>query len=206
MKKFANFISILATISAITTVIAAVGLLGFGIYNLYESNESKEERTQVKRSLFYHNEIAPKIDSLIYANPQLAIKAIDKLIYEYPEIYFLEMQKGIAYYQIDSLNLAIKEFKISMNKSGYEFPTALGYIGKTLVKQKKFDEAIVEFKKAENQNSKYTLDIAETYELRGDVENAIKYYEKRINAIKSVEFYKEQVDLIRQRVEKLKEE
>ena len=163
MKKFANFISILATISAISTVIAAVGLLGFGIYKLYESNESKEERTEVKRSLFYHNEIAPKIDSLIYANPQLAIKAIDKLINEYPEIYFLEMQKGIAYYQIDSLNLAIKELKISMNKSGYEFPIALGYIGKTLVKQKKFDEAIVEFKKAENQNSKYTLDIAETY-------------------------------------------
>ena len=206
MKKLANLISKLASFYAIAIVITAIGLLCFGIYKLYESNESKDERREVKRSLFYHNEIAPKIDSLIYANPELAIKAIDKLINEYPKIHFLEIQKGVAYYQIDSFNLAIKEFKYSMKKVGYEFPKAQAYIGKALVKQKRFDEAIVEFKKAENQNSKYTVEIAETYELKGNLENAIKYYEKRINYIKSKEFYKEEVALIKQRVERLKKE
>ena len=208
MKKIAYFVSISATIYAIATIITAIGLLSFGIYKLYESNESKDDRRETKSWLKYHNYISPKIDSLIEVNPQLAIKNIDRLIDKYPDIYFLELQKGLAYYNIDSLELAIIEFKKSMTKSGNEYPIALGYIGRTLAKLERYEEAIEVFNKAVKENSVYIIDIAQVYEMKKEFKSAIKSYEFRLRILEkdNDEFYKSEMEQLKKKIDKLKKE
>lgn len=202
-KKIVYYISLIFLIGIAINIIFGIGAFGYGFSKLFESNEESEK---AKSSLHYHNDIAPKIDSLIEVNPQLAIKTIDKLIKEYPDIYFLELQKGIAYYKIDSLKLAIKEFEKSMNKSSNEYPRALGYIGWTLFKLEQFEEAIVKFEEAAKQNPIYILDIAEVYEMKKDWNSAVKYYQIRLDQIKSENdsYYDDEINELKTKIQELK--
>ena len=103
------------------------------------------------------------------------------------------------------MEIAIKQFRKSMSKSGHEFPTALGHIGWTLVELERYDEAIVEFKKAAKQNSVYILDIAQVYELRNDFVNAQKYYELRLGVLEKDNdpYYKNEIEELKIKIEKL---
>ena len=181
-KKLVYYIAIAFLVIVSINLLMGLFGVGYGVTKLFESNENSEI---VNSELNYHNDISPKIDSLIQVNPRLAIQNIDKFIKEYPTIYFLELQKGMAYYQLDSFELAIREFEKSMTKSGYEYPRALGYIGWTLIETGKFEEGIERLIKAAEQNSDYVRDIALAYYEQEDWENAILYYEKRLDYMTS---------------------
>ncbi|WP_298507101.1 tetratricopeptide repeat protein [uncultured Maribacter sp.] len=166
------------------------GIFGIGIWAASEQSERdkkrKENQVPLKHWIAeeqYTNYYKPKIDSLLSVNPSQAIKYIDRIIEKYPEKDFLNIYKGTGLYKLDSFKLAHREFKIAMEKAGYEYPTALGNSGWALAKMEKYDEAILEFKKAIESNGDYELDLAEIYELKGDFKKAIQCYKNKIHEI-----------------------
>ncbi|MFN0728573.1 tetratricopeptide repeat protein [Polaribacter gochangensis] len=202
-KKIVYFISLVFVIIIAVNIVSAVGVNIWALFKWQENDKIHESNLENQK---YEDYFEPKIDSLIEIDPKNAIKYINKVIIKYPEIYFLELKKGIAYYKIDSMEIAIKQFRKSMSKSGHEFPTALGHIGWTLVELERYDEAIVEFKKAAKQNSVYILDIAQVYELRNDFVNAQKYYELRLGVLEKDNdpYYKNEIEELKIKIEKLK--
>ena len=204
-------------------IIAVIFLIGFGInyiatigINIWGFNKIQQTNERYKQfEIPYEEYVAqqqydeyyrPKIDSLLEVNPKAAIKYIDKVISKYPKEYFLELQKGVAYYKLDSFEIANEQFKKSMDKNGREFPRAQGYSGWALAELGRYDEAIVELKKAAEVNSDYIFDIATVYEMKNDIPNAIKYYEIEIENMKkynALKYYKD-IEELTKKVAELK--
>tara|TARA_B100000949_G_scaffold204681_1_gene194411 strand:- start:458 stop:1066 length:609 start_codon:yes stop_codon:yes gene_type:complete len=191
-----------------------IASIGLDIWFLNDHFDDKKEKLssnftqeELEAKWKYNNYYEPKIDSLLETNPVIAIKYIDKLIKVYPKEYFLELSKGLAYYKIDSLELAIIEFRESMRKSGDEYPKALGYIGWTLSDLGRYDEAVFELKKAAKVNYDYNLDIAMVYEESGNLDSALYYYEKKLSQIKeskTMRMFYEEVLMIEEKIKLIK--
>ncbi|EDM44611.1 hypothetical protein SCB49_13605 [unidentified eubacterium SCB49] len=190
--------------------IASVGVNIWGLNELQQINDRYEQSDisyeEYVAQQHYDEYYQPKIDSLLEANPKAAINYIDKVISKYPKEYFLELQKGVAYYKIDSFETANIQFKKSMDKNGREFPRALGYSGWALAELGRYDEAIIELKKAAEVNSDYIVDMAMVYEMKNDIPNAIKYYQLEIENMKNLNalrYYKD-IEYLTKKVAELK--
>lgn len=178
-----------------------MGIFGLGIWAASEQNERDKKRKENQVPLEdwiaeeqYTNYYKPKIDSLLNVNPSQAINYIDQIIKKYPEKHFLNIYKGTGLYKLDSFELAHREFKIAIEKAGYEYPTALGNSGWALARMQKYDEAIVEFKKAIKDNTDYEYDLAQVYEMKGDFQKAIDYYVKEIADTEKEDPLKSRID------------
>jgi tetratricopeptide (TPR) repeat protein len=115
----------------------------------------------------------------------------DPIIYHY---------LGLAYFKIDEIHLAIESFKKAEELSkglksifnlNIEYPNyAIFYedFGDVLRSAKRFDEAISYYKKAIKMRDEYEHDcianlfqkIAELYEIKGNLNEAIDYYEEAL--------------------------
>ncbi|MBC72475.1 MAG: hypothetical protein CMH47_09410 [Muricauda sp.] len=197
-KKYIYYIAILFLAAF---VLNSIGLFGLGFWGMSKQNEREAERrrNQIPQEEWvaeqrYTDYYEPKIDSFLQANPSQAISYIDKVLKKYPEKDFLYIYKGMGFYKIDSFELAHKEFKKAMAKAGYESPAALGYSGWALAKMERYDEAISEFKKAVKTNSNYEYDLALVYEMKGDFQNAINYYEKEIDETQKLNPLQSRID------------
>ena len=184
-RKYIYYIAILFIVAF---ALNYIGLFGLGFLGMSKQNEREAERSrhQIPQEEWiaeqrYTDYYKPKIDSLLQVDPSQAISYIDKVLKKYPEKDFLYIYKGMGFYKIDSFKLAYKEFKKGMVKAGYESPAALGYSGWALAKMERYDDAISEFEKAIKTNTSYEYDLALVYEMKGDFQNAINYYEKEIN-------------------------
>lgn len=182
----------MAAFLLIVIAINFIGAVGIEICGTIERNKINKEykKYRVPNEVLiarqkYEQYYEPKIDSLLDSDPIKAIDFINHTIDLYPEKYILELYKGVAYYNIDSLNIALSQFKKSMEKGNYEFSRALGYSGWTLAELGRYDEAIEELNKAASINSDYYYDIASVYEMSGDSLNAIKYYEIVIDKLRN---------------------
>ena len=177
-----KYIAIIFVAAFIINFIGGIGVNIWGLSKIFERNKkdstsekSYDEYIAEERLMYYYK---PKVDSLINTDPRKAITYVDRLLIEYPNEYYLTLQKGLAYYEIDSLESALKYFEKSIEYNGREYPRALEYIGWTLAEQKKYDQAILKLKKAAKTNDSYNLDIAQLYELKEDKLIALQYYKK----------------------------
>ena len=99
---------------------------------------------------------------------------------------------GVAYYYNGDLQLALKhlekakEMEESIFYRSQHLESIYLYLAKTLRKLGRYDEAIEYYKKSidiigkEDNNDKYRdalLEIAKSYEEKGDIDNAIRYYQ-----------------------------
>ena len=155
--KYVYIIAVIFLIGFGINYIATIGVNIWGFNNIQQTNERYKQfeipYEEYVAQQQYDEYYQPKIDSLLEANPKAAINYIDKVISKYPKEYFLELQKGVAYYKIDSFETANNQFKKSIDKKGREFPRAQGYFGWALAELGRYDEAIVELKKAAEVNS-----------------------------------------------------
>ncbi|AFL80016.1 hypothetical protein Aeqsu_0504 [Aequorivita sublithincola DSM 14238] len=133
----------------------------------------------------YYN---PLVDSLLDANPKVAIAYIDSVLIRYPYEYQMALKKGVGYYRIDSIEKAIFFFEKAMEMRDEEYPQALQYKAWALSDLKKYDEAIIQFEKASKLSNGYEneLYIAETYELKENTKEAIKYYKLFLSNLESL--------------------
>lgn len=188
MKK--KYISYVVILFLIGIALNYLGIFGLGIWGMseqierdktYRENEVPLEEWMANER--YENLHRPKIDSLLKVNPSGAIDYVDTIMPDYPKEDFLHIYKGMGFYNLDSFELAHQEFEKAMEKSGYEYPTALGNSGWALAKMERYDEAIAQFKKAIQTNSGYEYDLAQVHEMMGDFKKAIAFYKKEIKEI-----------------------
>jgi tetratricopeptide (TPR) repeat protein len=198
-KKIVRNIAIILTVGIIISIISAIGvnIWGFSKQIEYENKNSKtdEEIKEIVYNNKYDNYYEPIIDSLVYSDPKNALSYINKVIKLYPKKSELEYYNGIAYYQIDSFDLAITSFKKSMEMRGFNSPRNLNIIGWSYYYLEKYDESINYLKKASDTNESYLSDVALFYEMQSDYKSAIKYYkivlENMENSNMRINWYKE---------------
>ena len=178
--KTVRNIAIIFTAVILISIISAIGvnIWGFSKQIEYDRKNSKtdQEIKEIVNKNKYDNYYEPIIDSLVYVNPKNALNYINKVIKLYPKESELEFYKGMAYYKIDSFNLAIVSFKKSMEMRGYNSPRNLNSIGWSYFYLENYEESLNYLKKASETNESYIYDIALFYELQEDYKNAIKYY------------------------------
>jgi tetratricopeptide (TPR) repeat protein len=190
-QKTVKYIAIIFIGSFVISIISGIGLNIWGLSNIFESNNSsdfsEEEYKEYQKQEMLRNYYNPFVDSLLDANPRIAAAYIDSVLIRYPSEYDMAFRQGIAYHRIDSLEKAIASYQKAMDISDGEYPQALQYIGFALSDLKKYDEAIVQFQKASSISSGYEneLYIAETYELKGDTEEAIRYYKLFLSSLEA---------------------
>jgi tetratricopeptide (TPR) repeat protein len=188
-QKTVKYIAIIFIGSFVISIISGIGLNIWGLSNIFESNNSsdfsEEEYKEYQKQEILRNYYNPLVDSLLDANPRIAAAYIDSVLIRYPSEHDMAFRQGIAYHRIDSLEKAIASYQKAMDINGGEYPQALQYIGFALSDLKKYDEAIVQFQKASSISSGYEneLYIAETYELKGDTEEAIRYYKLFLSSL-----------------------
>ena len=190
--KTVKYIAIIFIVAFVISVIGGIGLNIWGFSNIFKPNNSSnyteeeyQERIKAKMLRDHYN---PIVDSLLDANPKVAIAYIDSVLTRYPSEYKMVLKQGVGFYRIDSLEKAITLFEKAMEVRGEEFPEALHYIGWTLTDLKKYDLAIAQFNKAATISNGYVNDfyIAETYELKGDTIKAINYYKLFLSNLESL--------------------
>ncbi|OAD92019.1 hypothetical protein A7A78_09730 [Aequorivita soesokkakensis] len=190
-QKTVKYIAIIFIGSFVISIISGIGLNIWGLSNIFESNNSsdfsEEEYKEYQKQEMLRNYYNPLVDSLLDANPRIAAAYIDSVLIRYPSEYDMAFRQGIAYHRIDSLEKAIASYQKAMDINGGEYPQALQYIGFALSDLKKYDEAIVQFEKASSISSGYEneLYIAENYELKGDTEEAIRYYKLFLSSLEA---------------------
>jgi tetratricopeptide (TPR) repeat protein len=128
----------------------------------------------------------------------------DPIIYHY---------LGLAYFKIDEIQLAIESFKkaeelskglkniFNLNIEYLDYAIFYEDFGDVLRAAKKFDDAVLYYKKAIKVRDEYEYDyianllqkIAEIYEIKGNLDEAIDYYEEALihtNTLKKSPAYK----------------
>lgn len=119
------------------------------------------------------------------------IAQLDKVILKYPNTISGErasFYKAYVYYNTENYENAIKQFKLFINKykKSYLLNKAYYFLSYCYSDTKKYDEAIkileiFETKLKNNEFSPLSIyRIGNLYELKGDKNNAIKYYDKVI--------------------------
>jgi len=179
---------------------------------------SKEERLRTRlheleqRAAFtLENYHLPLIDSLLYTEPQNAIRySNDLLQLTYHNNADLYLRVAYGYIEMDSFQLASLYFDMSMIY-GFRNPKDLSAMAFCQVQLKNYDEAIDCLKEAVEINRDYKIQLASVYEMKEDWNNALKYYSEYIdhreswgiNAVRNVEFQKLKVkrDSIKQIVQ-----
>lgn len=144
--------------------------------------EAKKRKEEEKLYSFY----LPQLDTLVFTDPSLAISTIDNLQSIHPEDVELTFLKGIAYANSDSFLLSINEFEKSMKLAGYEHADGLFNIALSRINMNEYDSAITVLNKAVELDWRYYYDLGDVYELKGDDENAILYYQKYIEKMEDI--------------------
>ena len=176
-------------------VIGIINLMGINMWVFSDifkssnsSNFSEEDYQEYQKQEMLRNYYNPLVDSLLDANPKVAVAYIDSVLVRYPSEYKMVLKQGIGFYKIDSLEKAITYFEKAMEIYGEEFPEALQYIGWTLTDLKKYEEAIVQYERAATISNGYENDfyIAQIHELKEDTIEAIKYYKRFLSNLESL--------------------
>lgn len=189
-QKAVKYIAIIFIGSFVISIIGGIGLNIWGLSTIFETNNynySEKETQEYQKQEMFRNYYNPLVDSLLDANPRVAIAYIDSILVRYPSEYNMALRQGVGYHRIDSLEKAISLYQKAMEMRGEEYTQALQYIGFALSDLKKYDEAIVQFQKASSITNGYEneLYIAENYELKGDTEEAIRYYKLFLSSLEA---------------------
>ncbi len=118
----------------------------------------------------------PRADSLINANPVLAVAYIQEVFKEFPENPELFESLGYAYYQIDSLEQAIRQFELSLKYSSRDDGRVLANIGACKIESGDVEGSLGYLDRAAKLHWEYKYDLGYAYELLKDQVNAEKYY------------------------------
>lgn len=192
-QKTVKYIALIFISSFVISVIGGIGLNIWGFSNIFELNNSsnltEEEQQHYQKQKMLRDYYNPLVDSLLDANPKIAIAYIDSVLVRYPSEYKLVLKQGVGFYRIDSLEKAITLFEKAMKVRGEEYPEAIHYIGWTLTDLKRYDEAIEQYKKAATIDSGFENDfyIAQIHELKEDTIEAIKYYKLYLLNLESLD-------------------
>ncbi|MDH5398572.1 MAG: hypothetical protein OEX02_10515 [Cyclobacteriaceae bacterium] len=137
--------------------------------------KEKEERMLKAEMLEY--DYLPKIDSLLNRDPQEGIRYSQLLLEEnYPENTELLDRVAYGYSLIDSFRQASDYYLKSLEHQPSVSSEHLAAIAYCEVQLQNFDLAIFHLLKAVSMSNYYKYDLAEVYELKGDIKNAFMYY------------------------------
>lgn len=127
----------------------------------------------------------PRADSLISANPGLAVAYIKEVQKEFPEDPSLFESLALAYYEIDSLEKAMDNFALSM-EYGREHPRGLANMAVCKLELGDAEGAISLLLKAVSLDSNYSYELGAAYEQSEDMANAEKYYTMYLEKLESL--------------------
>ena len=83
--------------------------------------------------------------------------------------------RGMIYFGKSEYSKALVEYNKALEKE--EFPFALDQRAKVYIKQKKYDLALRDCQKAYEWNYDFSFQIASVFEIQGDKDSALKYYQ-----------------------------
>ncbi|GAB5523030.1 MAG: hypothetical protein Roseis2KO_09020 [Roseivirga sp.] len=142
----------------------------------------EKEQAQQKLDWVY----LPRADSLINANPILAVAYIQEVFKEFPENPNLFKSLGLAYYQMDSLELAIRQFELSLKYSSRDDENVLVYLGACKIESGDVEGSIRYLDRAAMLHWEYKYDLGYAYELLKDQVNAEKYYAQYLETLEKL--------------------
>lgn len=143
--------------------------------------EYKQEQARQKLDWVY----MPRADSLITANPSLAIAYINEVLKEYPENSQLTENLGMAYYELDSFKQASSQFERSMEYGGREHARGLANMAVCKIQLGDLNSAIVHLIRSTELDWEYNYDLADAYERNEEFDNAVKHYTIYLDKLQS---------------------
>ena len=183
-EKIFKYIALAFIILIGLNLIGAFGINIWGMFDSYKRSQKNEIQGQTREELekeYPLEEIYfPRIDSLILNHPKQALIFIEKVENEYPGNDQVLLKKGIAYSYLDSIDLALKTFKASMELRGFRYPKILGHIAWAHKEKGEIDSAFAYLEEAADMNEDFILQIAHLYKSTGDSVNAIQAYSQVI--------------------------
>ncbi|MCE7991659.1 MAG: DUF2007 domain-containing protein [Roseivirga sp.] len=147
------------------------------------ASRKEYERRQAQQKLDWV--YIPRADSLVTANPTLAVAYIKEVSKEYPKNPVLTENLGMAYYELGLMEDAIKQFELSMEYGEHEHARGLANIAVCKIQLKDLNSAIVHLIRASELNWKYNYDLADAYERNEDLVNAAKHYTVYLDKLQS---------------------
>lgn len=116
-------------------------------------------------------------------NQSLALSTIDQIIisdtsldkYKIAELHFI---KGDIYYTIDSMNQAVEEFTTSEQILNIGSPKDRAARAGAYIKLKQYEKALIDLTKASEINYDYYWNIGNYYEIIGNKDSAISFYNR----------------------------
>lgn len=160
----------------ITILIIALQPPPIAVREAYEREEARQKLLWV---------YMPRADSLITANPILAVAYINEVLKEYPENSQLTENLGMAYYELDSFKQASSQFELSMEYGGKEHARGLANIAVCKIQLGDLNSAIVHLIRATELDWEYNYDLADAYERNEELVNAAKHYTAYLDILKS---------------------
>jgi len=148
-----------------------------------EKSFAQEQHEKFIAEWKFYQEYLPYADSLVEYDPVGAVAYIQELNKSYPENEYLTRKLGIAFFELDSIESALKCFELTIEYSRFEYPIDHYNIAMCKVKLEDYEGAIENLKIAAQDNHGYWYDLAYVYELNGDLEKAEYFYSIHLNQL-----------------------
>lgn len=159
----------------ISTITVLVALASYSIFTLPTPEDRARFEEFEKENLLEYTWL-PLLDSMVYYNPNLAIRNIENLKLDYPEKEDLYRYHGIALFNIDSFKQALEQFELVIEKSRFEYPLDLANIGYAKLKMGDLNDAIESFTRAAERKWEFYWDLAYAYRKIGNYYKAEECY------------------------------
>jgi tetratricopeptide (TPR) repeat protein len=136
----------------------------------------------LSRQMAGENAIQINIKNLITKKEFIgATKLIDSLLKENPGKGIYYTYKGIVYAERGMYTEALGQYDKSILFSKTDFPLVLSKKGEIFIRNKKYDLAILNYKKAALLNRDFNFEVAQSFELAEKMDSALKYYKMYFN-------------------------